>query len=130
MTIRAVCSWARLTTSNGNFAPANCRTDSQEAKVQIAQPSIGGNMRNEAAPCESTEPLSVGRTGLERVDVTSRESRDLANPANSGGAESGAHSAKKNPKAPDLAKVVRAWPELPEAVRVGILAMVKVSLTE
>ena len=29
--------------------------------------------------------------------------------------------------APDLAKIVDAWPELPEAIRAGILAVVKAS---
>ena len=29
--------------------------------------------------------------------------------------------------APDLAEIVDAWPELPEAIRAGILAMVKAS---
>ena len=28
-------------------------------------------------------------------------------------------------KMPDLARVVKAWPELPEAIKAGILAMVK-----
>ena len=30
-------------------------------------------------------------------------------------------------KSPDLAAVVKAWPDLPEAVRAGIVAMVKAS---
>ena len=29
--------------------------------------------------------------------------------------------------APDLAEIVDAWPELPEAIKAGILAMVKAS---
>jgi hypothetical protein len=29
--------------------------------------------------------------------------------------------------APDLAEIVDAWPELPEAIKAGILAMVKVA---
>ena len=62
------------------YPAASKRIDSQEAKVQIAQPSIGGNMRNEAAPCESTEPQPVGRTGLEPVTscVSSRRSSQLS----------------------------------------------------
>jgi hypothetical protein len=31
---------------------------------------------------------------------------------------------------PDLAAVVAAWPELPEAIRAGIVAMVKTALTK
>ena len=98
--------------------------------MQVAQPSIGGNMRNEAAPCESTEPQPVGRTGLEPGSVTTDNQSKLEKVTDSGGAESGADSPDLAQIDPDLAKVVRAWPELPEAVRVGILAMVKVLLTE
>ena len=84
--VQVVCSWIGnsvrvaakhyLQVTEDHFSKAVQYTaaseciDPQEAKVQIAQPSIGGNMRNEAAPCESTEPLSVGDTGLE--PVTSR----------------------------------------------------------
>jgi len=41
------------------------------------------------------------------------------------GALLGAFAAEIGPKAPDLAAVVSAWPGLPEALRAGILAMVK-----
>jgi len=34
------------------------------------------------------------------------------------------------PDSPDLALVVEAWPELPEAVRAGILAMVKAAVPQ
>ena len=37
----------------------------------------------------------------------------------------GAFAAEIGPKAPDLAAVVSAWPGLPEALRAGIVAMVK-----
>jgi hypothetical protein len=37
----------------------------------------------------------------------------------------GAFAAEIGPAAPDLAAVVSAWPGLPEALRAGILAMVK-----
>ena len=42
-----------------------------------------------------------------------------------GGAESGAHAAPIAVSDPDLRAVVSAWPELPEALRKGIVAMVK-----
>ncbi len=42
-----------------------------------------------------------------------------------GGAQSGAHTAPTAVSDPDLAGVISAWPELPEAVRVGIVAMVR-----
>jgi len=41
------------------------------------------------------------------------------------GAECGALDAKKADFDPDLAVVVEAWPKLPEAIRAGILAMIR-----
>jgi len=41
-----------------------------------------------------------------------------------GGAESGALIAGSLSLDPQLAQIVEAWPKLPEAVRVGILALV------
>jgi hypothetical protein len=37
----------------------------------------------------------------------------------------GAFAAEIGPKAPDLAAVVSAWPALPQALRAGIVAIVK-----
>ncbi len=98
--VQVVCSWIGnspqvaakhyLQTTEDHFSKAvqnpvqhvsaSNRMHPQEAKVQIVKPSIGGNMRNEAAPCESTEPESVGRTGLEPVTscVSSRRSSQLS----------------------------------------------------
>jgi len=53
-----------------------------------------------------------------------------------GGAESGAVGARNadsaapspTPTDPELARLVEAWPKLPEAIRRGILAMVESSL--
>ena len=39
-----------------------------------------------------------------------------------------AYALNSNANDPDLAAVVDAWPELPEAIRAGILAMVKAAL--
>jgi hypothetical protein len=41
------------------------------------------------------------------------------------GAESGALDAQNRPCDADLAEVVQSWPSLPEALRAGILAMVR-----
>lgn len=45
--------------------------------------------------------------------------------AGQSGAECGALGAQNAPLDPDLAAVVDAWPKLPEAIKAGILAMVK-----
>jgi hypothetical protein len=42
-----------------------------------------------------------------------------------GGAQSGALTPTKSNIDTDLAAVIRAWPSLPEAIRAGILAMVR-----
>ena len=42
-----------------------------------------------------------------------------------GGAESGALGAREAPLDADLAAVVDAWPALPDAIKAGILAMIR-----
>jgi hypothetical protein len=70
----------------------------------------------------------VGDTGLEPVSVTPGVANELRNSPNSSGAKSdasGAQSAISRTADPDLAKVIRRWPDLPESVKAGILAMVR-----
>ena len=40
-------------------------------------------------------------------------------------AKSGAPKAENTPPDPDLAKIVQAWPELPEGIRSAVLAIVR-----
>jgi hypothetical protein len=67
----------------------------------------------------------MGDTGLERPALALSQTPV----SEDGGAESGAQDAAQpsNPPSlpPELAEVVKAWPNLPEAIRAGILAMVK-----
>ncbi len=44
---------------------------------------------------------------------------------NESGAECGALGAREALNAPGLAEVVEAWPTLPEAIKAGILAMIR-----
>jgi len=44
---------------------------------------------------------------------------------NQSGAQSGAVAARESPIDPEFAAVVNAWPALPEAIKAGILAMVR-----
>ena len=69
----------------------------------------------------------MGVAGLEPDDATIGKNKHLVDSGKSGGAESGAESAETAPSDPELAKVIDAWPTLPEAVKAGIVAMVEVS---
>ena len=60
-------------------------------------------------------------TGLELTPDSSGNS----SAATQSGAECGALGALSGPFDPDLAAIVEAWPSLPEALRAGILAMVR-----
>jgi hypothetical protein len=62
-----------------------------------------------------------GEGGIRRTLEIYEETADFSK----GGAESGANDPKNRPIDPDLALVVERWDSLPEAVRAGIVAMVK-----
>ena len=57
--------------------------------------------------------------------MTDYKSSALQNPKESSGAESGACDTLNAPQDRDLVRVVEAWPELPEPIKAGILAMVR-----
>lgn len=59
------------------------------------------------------------------MSVSNSNNRALRSQGNSGGAESGAFSDDSPEIDPELAKVMGAWPDLPDAIKAGILAMVK-----
>ena len=69
-------------------------------------------------------PLELPLRGLEREDISSRTPSRLQILPKTGGAESGADSAKTDLIEPDLAKVVNAWPGLHGPVKTAILAMI------
>jgi hypothetical protein len=60
-------------------------------------------------------------TGFETVDATSISDKDLRHPPIQGAAESGAFDT-------DLQVLIKAWPSLPGAVRMNIVATVKAAL--
>ena len=60
-------------------------------------------------------------TGLE----LSQESTGNSSIASQSGAESGALGAQNGPFDADLGELAEAWPNLPKALRAGILAMVR-----
>ncbi|WP_252853656.1 hypothetical protein [Aeoliella straminimaris] len=69
---------------------------------------------------------TVGDEGLERFPGNEGNSPF----SDARGAECGAVDADSAPIAPDLSLVVERWSELPEAVRAGIVAMVRTSTGE
>ncbi len=66
-------------------------------------------------------PIVSAGTGLE----LSHDSAGNFTIADQSGAESGALGAQNRPCDADLAEVVQSWPSLPDALRAGILAMVR-----
>ena len=69
-------------------------------------------------PCENAQ---VPPRGVEQ-DQKSSGKTPLSQ---SDGAESGAVGAPDRPTDPDLQHLITAWPDLPDAVRAGITAMVQ-----
>ncbi len=70
----------------------------------------------------------MGLEGLEPVNVTKRTDNELRDAEDPRGAESGAVDTEKVPIDPDLARLINAWPNLPEAIRAGIVAMVRAAV--
>jgi len=60
--------------------------------------------------------------------VTNGNTQGYANSPKHLGALLGALAAEICPSCPDLAAVVTAWPHLPEALKAGIVAMVKAAV--
>ncbi len=58
------------------------------------------------------------------IEPTALSPHNSTNPA-PGGAKSGALTLKESAIDPSLAALIDAWPTLPDAIRAGILAMVR-----
>jgi len=106
---------------------ASARKDSQAGYAEEPEPAICGTLRHDAVQCTHREVEMVCDTGLEPKHVTTCGDKDSQNPSPEGGAESGAVSPISGPIDPDLQRVIDAWPNLPEAAKAGIIAMVKAS---
>ncbi len=63
--------------------------------------------------------------GVEQAGASSDKSGELRNPTKTSGAESGANSTDLPRTDPDLAKVIEAWPALPEHLKAAIKALVQ-----
>ena len=72
-----------------------------------------------------TERVSEGIRTPDPRDHPASSDNDLQSIRNQGGAESGAVGAPDRPTDPDLQHLITAWPDLPDAVKAGITAMVQ-----
>ena len=92
------------------------------------KPAVCGALQQSATSCVSEEQWSRGESNP-RADSTKHfDNSGFASKANQGGAESGAVDTEKAPIDPDLARLINAWPNLPEAIRAGIVAMVNAAI--
>ena len=69
----------------------------------------------------------MGHTGLELENVSSNKTNHLRNSMDDGAAESGAFGDVKPSQDPELTLIIERWEHLPDAVKTGIMAMVKAS---
>jgi hypothetical protein len=67
----------------------------------------------------------MGDRGLEPVDVSSSKHKDLRNSSIQSAAESGAVESQNTEIDPDLAKIIDAWPGLPNTAKKYILAIIR-----
>ena len=102
-----------------------CLPDWETVRMtETATKALAVNAEDASAIMRGSHGVQVARmggTGLERPAKPLRKQAI----AETGGAESGALGGEFDPVDPDLAAVIEAWPKLPEAVRAGILAMVR-----
>ena len=103
-----------LTSAKLETAPFNSLTNESNDSIS-ATPKVSRN--------------NVGDEGLEQIHESAGETRD--------GAESGAVRSKSGASGreqevldADLVSIIRAWPSLPEAAKVGIMAMVRCAATD
>ncbi|MCZ6736103.1 MAG: hypothetical protein O7C65_09965 [Planctomycetota bacterium] len=62
------------------------------------------------------------------MNATKGNHSELRDVIDLGGAESGAVGDKSGLADPDLQHLIDAWPDLPEAIRAGIVAMVNAAI--
>jgi hypothetical protein len=94
------------------------RTESHEIQKALKTQGFCETMRVDAIPCSASE---YPRQGSEQVHYDTGKSQG----ATGGGAKSGADSTAPSPADPDLARIVAAWPALPEPIRRAILALIE-----
>jgi hypothetical protein len=99
---------------------ASSRTKPQESSEVV----VGcGPMRDDATCCDSLQDDEIPPRGLE-LPANSPENPNNPTPC---GAKSGALTTETVTMDPTLAKLINAWPNLPEAIRAAIVAIVQAS---
>jgi hypothetical protein len=78
-----------------------------------------------ADECNLRQDMEVTPSGFEPCAEKSCEDSELRQSAIAGAAKSGAVPAVTIPDDPALQRLIEAWPRLPEAVRTGIVSMVR-----
>ena len=81
----------------------------------------------DAMMCEPLPNRQLSPTGIELVSTTTSPDNILRKSADQGAAKSGAVFPEIVQVDPDLLAVIEAWPRLEEAVRAGIVTMVRAS---
>lgn len=114
-------------------AAANPATHARQSaptasKPETQNPQNSRELVGVGAECDSVESESMPRSGLEHLRFPSGN----AGVSESGGSKSGNKGGgfgpptpPATPTDPELAAVVAAWPDLPPAIRAGVLALVK-----
>lgn len=123
--------WTRTTASGeaaANPATHTRQSDPTASKPETQNPHNPAELVGVSVPCDAVETGPMGRAGLEHPP----ESPGNKGVSLSGGAKCGALPGDSDPNPtpatptdPELAAVVAAWPDLPPAIRAGVLALVK-----
>ena len=71
-------------------------------------------------------PVRLGDAGIEHPQLEQSKTTILT----SGGAKSGAHNAPKPLKDADLQLIIDVWPNLPDAIKAAIKALIQTHKTE
>jgi hypothetical protein len=97
----------------------------KQQDIMEVQERTCGLVRNNVNDRDFVQHNPLTPTGFERVSTTTISAKDLGQTSLSSAAKSGAILTETDFSDQRLCDLVSAWPQLPEAVRAGIAAMVK-----
>jgi hypothetical protein len=105
----------------GMQTPAEARRESHAKSRDVHNVQENASFSEVVAILEDSR---VAEEGLEQNDITGSQKSNLRQSADSFGTESGTLQDETGTFPPDLAVVVEAWPDLPDAVREAVLRIV------